>query len=389
MKFNRPLIILLGGILAASGAGCSAASALLTESRPASAVRQNSADRMVAIGQVFEKQGRLEQAEAMYRGALRKNPKDASIRNQLASVQALRKPVVGPASVGTALAARTPTPAPTTTGQPKLKNVSSGSVSGQPVGVKKASETTSTAVAPVTASDKKPQTVVSALPTTTGLVKAQPVSAVAATEIVPVTHPGSAVPAITASRTEPRSITLEDVLLAADTPENHFDLLVDAMTLGDQIETQCLAATLLGECSPQNEKVRTALSKTAETASDTGLLLAVTDSQLQRGELNSASAGKLTSLLSGADPAMQIQVATMLRHFAGRDSQASCVKALETLLSSGDQDVRATAVLTLGDFGQPDAHIRDRLTVMAEDDASASVREAAAATLSRWATVVK
>jgi HEAT repeat protein len=79
----------------------------------------------------------------------------------------------------------------------------------------------------------------------------------------------------------------------------------------------------------------------------------------------------------------------MLRHFAGRDSQAGCVKALETLLSSSDQDVRATAVLTLGDFGQPDVQIRDRLTAMAEEDASASVREAAAATLSRWATVVK
>lgn len=389
MKFNRPLIILLGGILAASGAGCSAASALLTESRPTSAVRQNSADRMVAIGQVFEKQGRLEQAEAMYRGALRKNPKDASIRNQLASVQALRKPVVGPASAGTALAEKAPVPAPPAAGQPTLKNVSAGTVPGQPVVIKKASETSVAPVPPVSASAKKPETSAAVLPSSKDVTAAKPVSTAAVTAAVPASHSGKDVPSVTASTTQPRSVSLEDVLSAADTPENHLDLLVDAMTLGDQIETQCLAATLLGECSPQNEKVRTALIQTAEKASDTGLLLAVTDSQLQRGELNAASAAKLTGLLPSADPALQIQVATMLRHYSGRESHSGCVQALETLLSSGDEDVRATAVLTLGDFGQPEAQLRERLTVMSEEDASAGVREAAAATLSRWATVVK
>ena len=389
MKFNRPLIILLGGILAASGAGCSAASALLTESRPAAAVRQNSADRMVAIGQVFEKQGRLEQAEAMYRGALRKNPKDASIRNQLASVQALRKPVVGPASAGTALAEKAPAPAPPATGQPPLKNVSSAGVSGQPVVARKASETSVAPAPPVSASAKKPETGAAVLPGAKDVTAAKPVSTAAVTAAVPASHSGKDVPPVTASKTQPRSVSLEDVLSAADTPENHLDLLVDAMTQGDQIETQCLAATLLGECSPQNEKVRAALIQTAEKASDTGLLLAVTDSQLQRGELNAASAGKLTGLLPGADPALQIQVATMLRHYSGREGQVGCVQALDALLSSGDEDVRATAVLTLGDFGQPEAQLRERLNVMSEEDASASVREAAAATLSRWATVVK
>jgi HEAT repeat protein len=88
-------------------------------------------------------------------------------------------------------------------------------------------------------------------------------------------------------------------------------------------------------------------------------------------------------MLNGADPALQIQVATMLRHFAGRESEAVCVQALETLLGSSDEDVRATAVLTLGDFGQSATRLRGRLTEMAGKDSSGNVREAATVTLGR------
>ncbi len=377
MKFNRPLVILLGGVLVASGAGCSAASALLTESRPASAVRQNSADRMVAIGQVFEKQGRLEQAEAMYRGALKKNPSDASIRRQLVAVQSMRKPMVGPASAGTALAR-------TATGASPVKNAE---VAGKPAPAETAGlpkvgpgKGIAAQAASVSSSsvESTPAPATKAAPSGAAEVTATPVSATRT-----VTPPVAAVPTPVKSAAKPQSPGLEDVLAAADTPENHCVLMVDALVNGDQIETRCLAATLLGECSPGNEQVKQALKQTAETASDTGLLLAVVDSQLQRGELSPASASRLTGMLNGADPALQIQVTTMLRHFAGRDSEAVCVQALETLLGSSDEDVRATAVLTLGDFGQSATRLRARLTEMAGKDSSVSVREAATVTLGR------
>lgn len=391
MKFNRPLVILLGGVLVASGAGCSAASALLTESRPAAAVRQNSADRMVAIGQVFEKQGRLEQAEAMYRGALKKNPSDASIRRQLAAVQSMRKPMVGPASAGTALAAKAMDSAPV-----KNADVAMKPVPPETAGVPKAGPgkgITAQAASVTTSSvESKSAPAAKAAPTTpvgAAAVAPAPVTATPVSATKPVATPVTAVPTPMKSPAKPQSPGLEDVLAAADTPENHCVLLVDALVNGDQIETRCLAATLLGECSPGNEQVKQALKQTAETASDTGLLLAVVDSQLQRGELSPASASRLTGMLNGADPALQIQVATLLRHFAGRDSEAVCVKALESLLGSSNEDVRATAVLTLGDFGQSAVRLRERLTEMSGKDSSVSVREAATVTLERLPAPVR
>ncbi|MFM7866953.1 MAG: hypothetical protein ACKPHU_22300, partial [Planctomycetaceae bacterium] len=49
MRFRRPVVLLLGGMLVASGIGCSAASALMGDYEPASSARQASADRMLAI----------------------------------------------------------------------------------------------------------------------------------------------------------------------------------------------------------------------------------------------------------------------------------------------------------------------------------------------------
>jgi hypothetical protein len=332
---------------------------------------------MVAIGQVFEKQGRLEQAEAMYRGALKKNPSDASIRRQLAAVQSMRKPMVGPASAGTALARTATDASPVKNAAVAVKPAPAETAGVPKVGPGKgiaaqAASVSSSSVESKPTPDTKPA------PSGAAEVTATPVSATRS-----VTPPAVAVPTPAKSAAKPQSPGLEDVLAAADTPENHCVLLVDALVNGDQIETRCLAATLLGECSPGNEQVKQALKQTAETAGDTGLLLAVVDSQLQRGELSPASASRLTGMLNGADPALQIQVATMLRHFAGRESEAVCVQALETLLGSSDEDVRATAVLTLGDFGQSATRLRGRLTEMAGKDSSGNVREAATVTLGR------
>ncbi|MFM7920272.1 MAG: tetratricopeptide repeat protein, partial [Planctomycetaceae bacterium] len=58
---------------------------------PASSARQASADRMLAIAQVFEQQGKLDKAESMYRGALKKNPQSTAIRQHLADGQAKRR----------------------------------------------------------------------------------------------------------------------------------------------------------------------------------------------------------------------------------------------------------------------------------------------------------
>lgn len=96
MHFPKPVVLLLGGLLTVTGIGCSAASALFTDMRPAPTVQKSSSERMLAIGRMFEEQGRLDRAEAMYRGAVKKNPRDQAARESLANVQSRRKsPQVG------------------------------------------------------------------------------------------------------------------------------------------------------------------------------------------------------------------------------------------------------------------------------------------------------
>ncbi len=376
MRFRRPVVLLLGGMLVASGIGCSAASALMGDYEPASSARQASADRMLAIAQVFEQQGQLDKAETMYRGALKKNPQNAAIRERLAEVQSKRR---GDGS-GTAVV-RTAVPK-----QPS-RPVASAAV---PVAALKAAQPVS---APSSAPESGPHATPTAVPAAEPAKVAAPpaVAAVAAkseafTEQVATARAAekAAVPVRSVSVTQAGPVTLDALLKAADAPETSSALLIQALQQGESNEAKSLAATLLGECPVADSGVKDALEKVvADQTVAVDVLLAALDSQVQRGELTSASAERLSVVAEKGQPGEQVQAITMLRYFTAMDSRECCLRSLESCLSSASEDVRASAALTLGDFCPLSESQLAKLRDLSEKDSSQDVRDAAAATLKR------
>jgi hypothetical protein len=174
------------------------------------------------------------------------------------------------------------------------------------------------------------------------------------------------------------------VLKAADAPETSSGLLVQALQHGESSEAKTLAATLLGECPESDSVAREALEKlVADPNSSVDVLLAALDSQLQRGELTGASAARLTALAEKGQPSEQVEAITMLRYFTAMDSRAMCLQALESCLLSGNEDVRASAALSLGDFCPLSDSQTAKLRELSEKDSSQDVRDAASATLKR------
>lgn len=373
MRFRRPVVLLLGGMLVASGIGCSAASALMGDYEPASSARQASADRMLAIAQVFEQQGQLEKAETMYRGALKKNPQNAAIRERLAEVQSKRR---GDGS-GTAVV-RTAVPK-----QPSRPAANAA----VPVAALKAAQPVS---APSSAPESGPQATPTAVPAADPAKVAAP-PAVAAkpgafTEQVAtaVVAEKAAVPVRSISVTQAGPVTLDALLKAADAPETSSALLIQALQQGESNEAKSLAATLLGECPAADSGVKDALEKVvADQTVAVDVLLAALDSQVQRGELTSASAERLSVVAEKGQPGEQVQAITMLRYFTAMDSREGCLRSLESCLSSASEDVRASAALTLGDFCPLSESQLAKLRDLSEKDSSQDVRDAAAATLKR------
>ncbi|MCA9062933.1 MAG: HEAT repeat domain-containing protein, partial [Planctomycetaceae bacterium] len=90
-RFRQPLALLLGGLLSASSMGCATYNALASRNVHAPRASSAAGDRLVAIGRVFENQGQYERAEAMYRSALKSDPRNDEIRQQLAELEARRK----------------------------------------------------------------------------------------------------------------------------------------------------------------------------------------------------------------------------------------------------------------------------------------------------------
>lgn len=192
------------------------------------------------------------------------------------------------------------------------------------------------------------------------------------------------------SRTESphvTEITLAEVLEASNSPDTHVGLLLQAIELGDCAETQTLAAALLAECDLNDFRIRDALTAAQVSAADPGLLIAIADTQLHRGEATRDTAKSLRALASGQEPEYQVQAVTSLRHFAGTASDQETAKTLESLLTHHDEMVRSTAAVTLGDFitdgSATDEQTLALLTRVASEDNSESVRHAARFALQR------
>lgn len=340
---------------------------------PASSARQASADRMLAIAQIFEQQGQLDKAETMYRGALKKNPQNAAIRERLAEVQSKRR---GDGS-GTAVV-RTAVPK-----QPSRPAANAA----VPVAALKAAQPVS---APSSAPESGPQATPTAVPAAEPAKVAAPPAVAAKPEAfteqvaTAVVAEKAAVPVRSVSVTQAGPVTLDALLKAADAPETSSALLIQALQQGESNEAKSLAATLLGECPAADSGVKDALEKVvADQTVAVDVLLAALDSQVQRGELTSASAERLSVVAEKGQPGEQVQAITMLRYFTAMDSRECCLRSLESCLSSASEEVRASAALTLGDFCPLSESQLAKLRDLSEKDSSQDVRDAAAATLKR------
>ncbi len=381
MKISQPFVLLLGGLLSASSIGCSAVSAVVHDSRPAPHdSREGSADRMVAIGRVFENQGRFDSAEVMYRRALKQNPRNPVVRDQLQQLANRRKSrefTADPASTAIALADSV-SARDNTAGRAVLPATAVTATQTKAVAERQPTAAVSPRVVPTAAeAQERPQVEYAAVAAMA--TDAAPVT-VAATEL---SVEGPPVPDSGRSSELADTVTAEEILAVIDEAADHSELLIRGLQVGDSWETKCLAATLLGDCAPDNSKVRDMLADGAPANADDGLRLAIATSRIQRGEADVSTARSLISLLESGAEDTRIQAAAELRHFGGTEAHEDCVLALRHLLATDSENLRAIAAVTLGDFPHIDPETSSQLRKLSTDDDSSQVREAASAAVGR------
>ncbi len=429
MKFRQPLVLLLGSVLSASGLGCSAVTALVGDSRPAARQGRDSSERMVAIAQVFEHQGRYDQAEVMYRKALKVNPANSAVRGQLQqlaerknskkfeadpSKTAVAKNRVTEATVvaksapaasskGSARSSAAPVLAPSpaaTNSKPSAKLVSASTVVSTEKPIAKSDEpsvskTTIAAASIVTESRTLPARLPDITPQPIETVDDSAISFAAvsnepsgATEVTKVSAEAQTrVVAAPASQADAHKsvtkVTSDEVLAVVDFPADNAELLLNGLRYGDSLETQCLAATLLGDCSPENDAIQKALQEANRAAVDPQLRLAICNSRIQRMEQDAITADCLIQLITTASAELRIQVCSDMRHFAGSQWEDNCISVLQDTLESDLSELRAGAAVTLGDFPSLPGSTVDRLRGLSRNDSSSAVREAAMTALVR------
>lgn len=402
MYFRKPVVLMLGGLLTAAAIGCSAASVLVTDQRSKQSVRQSSSDRMLAIGRMFEEQGQLDRADAMYRGALKKNGRNQEARQLLSDLQTRRR------SPQPALVAAVPRPARTmgVSAQMPVPAAPVREVAAKPPVTAAATVPATSPATPVSpaaqpvktvsrlknvaaTSSGNPATPAGPATPASPVPGSQPVENKAVEKAVPKIGP-AATPApasVAAPESAPQSsvktISLDEILAAAESPEEHSAVLAEALKSGDGPEARCLAAALLGECSSGDAQVAAALQESGRTTDDVSLLLAVVDSQQQHNLIDSATVTNLIRLLPDCEPSVQVQGMTLMRHCSTLSCREECLGLLTGMLESSHADVRAAAALTLSDFRPLSVETVSRLETLSAGDSSAEVRESAAASLAR------
>ena len=410
MYFRKPVVLLLGSVLTTAVVGCSAASVLVTDQRPKQSVRQSSSDRMLAIGRMFEEQGQLERAEAMYRGALKKNGRNQEARQLLSDLQTRRRspqpamvadvprpartmgaPAQLPAPAATVrqVTAKPPVTAaaaaPTAPASPAAQSVKPPAQPMKAVSRLKTVAASSSGTPATSAGPATPAASVPGVQSPENKSVEQVVAGIAAQPApapVSTPAPAEAVPA-PAPVSSAKTVSLDEVLSAAEAPAKNSALLVEALKAGDGPEARCLAAALLGECSSEDSQIAAALQESGRTTDDVSLLLAVVDSQQQHNQIDSATVTNLMRLLPECEPAVQVQGVTIMRHCSTLSCREECLGLLTRMLESSHADVRAAAALTLSDFRPLSAETVGRLEKLSADDSSEEVRESAAASLAR------
>ena len=405
---------LLGTGMSVVGVGCAAVDALV--SSPAGrGASSSSPERLIAVGRVFENQGRMSQAQAMYRQALKSDPgnsiarermefiasmnsgrsfspselrsKDAiAVADSLQSKQQLKSPSKQATNrrtteLGSTLAATTRTkresaPSEDSKAFADQFEDDAGWVQIVETGWELAemeeavaSESTSPDLKIVPANQKSTIETVGYDNNTSS--KAEVITA----EIRTTTTN-------TEWRASSRSrVTFEELSAWIDSPIENQDNLLRALKSGEDDGVKALAAAMLTECSLGDDSINVALREACKSSSS---LLKVTgrDTLIQRGAIDQAGVDELISLLSDTDADIRAQAAASLRNCAGTEWTSSCVEGLSVLLNDAEPTTVAVAASTLGDFGTHAAECTEQLKRLLQSD-NPLVSEAAMVALNR------
>lgn len=169
-----------------------------------------------------------------------------------------------------------------------------------------------------------------------------------------------------------------EVLKAVESGRDHVDLLIAELQRQDDFEAAALSAIMLGECDVDDTRIRNALAEALVSCEQPAVLLAVCDSQVQRGEQSISTCRCLREIAMhcGATD-IQIQAVSLLGRFSDSAAESDCEESLLTLLTHENDSVRRVAALTLGDKRRASSGVLAQLTIVAASDDSSQVREAA------------
>ena len=411
---------LLGTGMSVVGVGCAAVDALV--SSPAGrGASGSSPERLIAVGRVFENQGRMPQAQAMYRQALKSDPGNSIARERMEFIASMNS---GRSFSPSELRSRDAIAvADSLQSKQQIKSQSSSKSASQQATTRRSTELESTLAAAgrakrdiATSEDSKAfaddfkddagwiQIVETgwelaemeesvASESTSADLKIVPANQQSTIETVSydddtnsqaevVTAEVRTTTTSTEWRASSRSkVTFAELSAWIDSPIENQDNLLRALKSGEDDGVKALAAAMLTECSLGDDSINVALREACKSSSS---LLKVTgrDTLIQRGAIDQAGVDELISLLSDTDADIRAQAAASLRNCAGTEWTSSCVEGLSVLLHDAEPTTVAVAASTLGDFGTHAAECTEQLKRLLQSD-NTLISEAAMVALNR------
>lgn len=176
-------------------------------------------------------------------------------------------------------------------------------------------------------------------------------------------------------------VTLDEIATCMEDPVGNTDTLLQGLVYGEDDGVRALAATLLTECPVGDASINESLKTASESDSEL-LRLSSLDALIQRGGINKQGVNSLVGLLATSNPEIRIQAAASLRNCANNDWSAQCIDGLGRMLEQSEPQVVAVAASTLGDFGpQASAHLS--LLQKLTESADTMISEAASTAISR------
>lgn len=429
---------LLGAGMSVIGVGCSAVNAVVSSSAGHGA-DSTSPQRLVAIGRVFENQGHLNRATAMYRQALRADPGNSVAQQRMDFIaginsgktfspterQSQRAIAMADAiqhrtqrktsGVRSGLKAALAADSLKASLKPSVSKVDAAAtqvvaqVSNELPQIKAAEETTAAfeddagwvnvvdtgwELAGLEDAAEMPAvdglTVSPSRRVSTEQTGVETVSFDQQDELVSgkvtVTN-ATEWKATSRSNTEVIStkvVTLDEIAACMENPTVNTETLVNGLAYGEDDGVKALAATLLTECPLGDVSINKSLEAASENDSDL-LRLSSLDALIQRGAISEQGVKSLVGLLATSNPEIRIQAAASLRNCANTNWSKQCVDGLAGMLGQSESQVVAVAASTLGDFGaQAAGHLEVLHQLSGSSDAMVS--EAASTAISRIQT---